>query len=115
MFLVRLLVQGGMLGTLRIVGRLLLDGRVPLGLKLIPLAAIVYLLSPIDLIPDFLGIRGRLDDLVALLLAPLLFLGLAPRKVVAEQAERVNERRQSRKQRHKRVIEGSYRRIDGDQ
>ncbi len=50
-------------------GRLLVDGRVPLGLKLLlPLGALVYWLVPIDLMP-FLPF----DDIAILLLAVRLF------------------------------------------
>lgn len=45
--------------------RLLRDERVPLGAKAIAVAGVGYLLSPIDLIPDFLlGPIGFLDDLL---------------------------------------------------
>ncbi len=45
------------------------DGRVPLGAKLLLVGAVAYLLSPIDLVPDFLPIRGRLDDVLVLLIS----------------------------------------------
>lgn len=37
-------------------------------LKWLILAAVVYLLLPFDLIPDFLGVPGRIDDLAAIAL-----------------------------------------------
>jgi uncharacterized membrane protein YkvA (DUF1232 family) len=40
------------------------DNRTPLRAKLVALAAIVYLISPIDLIPDIIPVAGYLDDLV---------------------------------------------------
>lgn len=39
------------------------DRRVPLWKKLAGLFAVVYFLSPVDAIPDFLPILGWLDDL----------------------------------------------------
>ena len=36
----------------RLSWALLLDNRVPLALKIIPLGAVAYVISPIDLIPD---------------------------------------------------------------
>jgi uncharacterized membrane protein YkvA (DUF1232 family) len=39
------------------------DGRVPLWKKLAGLLAVLYFLSPVDAIPDFIPILGWLDDL----------------------------------------------------
>lgn len=43
--------------------RYLRDGRVPLWKKLAGLLAVVYFLSPVDAIPDFIPILGWMDDL----------------------------------------------------
>ena len=43
--------------------RYLRDGRIPLWKKLVGLMAVVYFLSPVDAIPDFIPIVGWLDDL----------------------------------------------------
>jgi uncharacterized membrane protein YkvA (DUF1232 family) len=43
--------------------RYLRDGRVPTWKKLAGLLAVLYFLSPVDAIPDFLPILGWLDDL----------------------------------------------------
>jgi len=40
------------------------DGRTPFYAKVTALSAIIYLISPIDLIPDFIPVAGYLDDLV---------------------------------------------------
>lgn len=53
----------------RLVGRLAKDARVPRRAKLIAAAAAVYALSPLDLVPDFIPVVGRADDLVILVLA----------------------------------------------
>lgn len=55
------------LRELRLLRRLLLDERVPLWQKAIPVAAALYLVSPLDLIPDVLPVIGQLDDLAVLL------------------------------------------------
>jgi uncharacterized membrane protein YkvA (DUF1232 family) len=54
--------------------RLLADPRVPARWKIASALALVYLASPIDLVPDFIPILGQLDDaiLVALVLRGLL-------------------------------------------
>lgn len=45
---------------------LLLDGQTPPQVRLTLLAALTYLLVPLDLIPDFIPAAGFSDDLVAL-------------------------------------------------
>ena len=54
--------------------RLLGDKRVPRNKRLLLVAVIAYLASPIDLIPDFVPIAGQLDDalIVALVLRSVL-------------------------------------------
>lgn len=58
---------------------LLADGRVPLYVKILPVLTLLYLASPIDLIPGVM-----LDDVVLALLALVLIIKLTPRKVVAD-------------------------------
>lgn len=48
-----------------LLGRLLRDSRVPVGSKLLALAGVGYVLSPIDLLPALiLGPAGWVDDLI---------------------------------------------------
>ncbi|MBA2277590.1 MAG: DUF1232 domain-containing protein [Chloroflexia bacterium] len=74
---------------LRLMWRLLRDDRVSPWLKRLgPIGALVYVLSPIDLIPDFfLGI-GQLDDLGVIAVVGVVLVKLmvrfAPPDVVAE-------------------------------
>jgi uncharacterized membrane protein YkvA (DUF1232 family) len=53
-----------------LISRLARDPRVPRRRKLLLLAAVAYLASPIDLVPDFIPVAGQFDDalVVALLL-----------------------------------------------
>lgn len=83
----------------RLVGRLLLDRRVPLKPKLIPMAALVYLVSPIDLVPDLLPLLGQADDLTFLGLALLLFLRACPPHVIRQHTENLRAK----------VVDGKYR------
>ncbi len=101
-------------GIHRLIIRLMLDRRVPFLLKLILPAAIVYIILPIDLVPDFVpfGI-GRIDDLLILLGAGVLFLLLAPRDVLMELAGHPAHRGGSRNPTDGvTVIEGKYRPAD---
>ena len=64
--------------------RLIRDPRVPLWSKAIPVLAVAYVLSPLDLIPDFLIGLGQLDDLGLVFGAMRLFESVTPDYVVAE-------------------------------
>jgi uncharacterized membrane protein YkvA (DUF1232 family) len=68
----------------RLAWRLFWDRRVPMWTKLIPPAALAYLLFPIDLIPDVALGLGQLDDVAVLLIGIKLFIELAPPDVVRE-------------------------------
>jgi uncharacterized membrane protein YkvA (DUF1232 family) len=69
----------------RLCWRLWRDPRVPVSLKGLILAVVIYVLSPIDLIPGFLvPVLGQLDDATLLILGLYLFLRWSPPAVVAE-------------------------------
>ena len=80
---------GQLIQQFRLSWALLLDNRVPWVLKLIPLGAIVYVISPLDLIPDVIPILGQLDDLGILMMALRLFNSMAPADVVDEHINRL--------------------------
>ncbi len=67
---------------LRLAWRLFVDRRVPFGYKLLPLAVLGYILSPIDFIPDVIVGLGQLDDLGLFLLGAQVFTMIAPRAIV---------------------------------
>lgn len=74
----------------RLYWRLLQDPRVRLRWKAALLGACLYVVSPVDLIPDFaLPLLGQLDDLAIFLLAARGFIRNAPREVVLEHLERI--------------------------
>jgi uncharacterized membrane protein YkvA (DUF1232 family) len=69
----------------RLCWRLWRDRRVPRYLKAMVIAALFYVLSPIDLIPEiFVPFIGQLDDATLLLLASYLLIRWSPQKVVSE-------------------------------
>lgn len=77
------------LQQVKLAWNLLLDKRVPLPTKIIPLAAVFYLFSPVDVVPDvFLGL-GQLDDLAILMLGLRVFFELSPDMVVREHLQRL--------------------------
>ena len=102
-----------MTGIPRLIFRLMLDSRVPFRLKLLLPAAIAYIILPIDLVPDFIPLLGRIDDLLALVVAGLMFMLLAPREVLMEASgspQQNGARRDAGK--NGKVIDGEYRRLD---
>lgn len=69
----------------RLIWSLILDKRVNFFLKLLPVAALVYLVSPIDLFPGMvIPIIGALDDAAVIWIGSALFLDLCPETVVDE-------------------------------
>jgi uncharacterized membrane protein YkvA (DUF1232 family) len=99
--------------NLRLAWGLLLDARVPLLTKLIiPGLMALYILSPIDIIPDVLVGLGQLDDLAVLVLAVKLFIELSPREVVQEHLRRLaggGSRPASSSAPEGEVVDGEYR------
>ncbi len=60
--------------------RLLGDPRVDWWSKVLLVVVIAYVVSPIDLVPDFIPIAGQLDDAILVLLAiRILLRGSGPR------------------------------------
>jgi uncharacterized membrane protein YkvA (DUF1232 family) len=69
----------------KLILRLMGDKRVNFLLKLLPVGGLIYLFSPIDLLPDIaLPIIGYLDDAVVIWLCMTLFVALCPDEVVQE-------------------------------
>jgi uncharacterized membrane protein YkvA (DUF1232 family) len=91
------LSSGSLLRTLiahvRLTVRLLREPGVPLLMKMVPALGAVYLISPIDVVPDFLPVLGQLDDLGVILLALETFLKLCPASVVDFHRSALAERR----------------------
>ena len=106
-------------GIPRLLGRLLRDSRVPLRAKLLVLATGVYILSPFDLVPDIIPLHGWIDDVLALLLSSVMFVGMVPGEVMWEHLRGLNSQtppdpRAGKPDRGSDVIDGDYRRVDDD-
>jgi uncharacterized membrane protein YkvA (DUF1232 family) len=69
---------------LAVYRRALQDARTPWAAKVLLGAAIAYVLSPIDLIPDFIPVLGHLDDLLVVPLLVWLALRLIPAAVLRD-------------------------------
>ncbi len=78
--------------TLQLIWRLMSDPRVPILPKLIVPAVLIYVVSPIDLIPDMIPILGQADDVGVIFFGIRFFIEMCPPDVVME---------------HRRALEGS--------
>ena len=74
---------------LRLAGALMRDGRIPLRLRAIPPGLVLYLASPLDLIPDFIPVVGLLDDALVGIVGIGLLVRFTPRSVLDEQITRL--------------------------
>ena len=86
--------QGGalkdLLTKLKLIARLMADRRVPVWIKLLPIGAVAYVLSPLDLVPGAaLPVVGAIDDVAILWLGASAFLEVCPREVVGVRWEGV--------------------------
>ena len=64
------------------------DPRVPWIVKLLTILVIAYVISPVDIIPDFIPVLGLLDEIILVPVALSLIMRLMPAEVIREyQAE----------------------------
>jgi uncharacterized membrane protein YkvA (DUF1232 family) len=68
----------------RLLVELMLDRRVSTTRKAIVGVALAYVVSPVDLVPDFVPIISRLDDFAALVVSLDLLLEGVPKEVMIE-------------------------------
>lgn len=77
---------------LKLILRLIADRRVNFFLKLLPVAALAYVISPVDLAPGIaLPVIGALDDAAILWLSSYLFVEFCPPKVVQEHLKELTQ------------------------
>jgi uncharacterized membrane protein YkvA (DUF1232 family) len=77
---------------IKVFFRLMKDRRVPWYAKAMPCLAIAYIISPIDIIPDFLvPIIGGLDDLIAIFLGFRGLVSLTPKQIIDEHLSRIDQ------------------------
>ncbi len=80
----------------KLVFRLLLDRRINPLIKLIPIAAVIYLISPFD-------IPGPVDDVAILWAGSYFFIELCPPEIVQEHVDALES-----------VVEGEFREVTDD-
>lgn len=99
---------------LRLVWRLTFDKRVSIFLRMLLPLAILYILSPIDLLKDRIPIVGRFDDLLVLGLAALFLTKLAPKHVVDELSGPSIRKDRPEDKDPSKVVDGSSRIVDDE-
>jgi uncharacterized membrane protein YkvA (DUF1232 family) len=60
------------------------DPRTPLAVRILALGLLAYVLSPIDLIPDFIPVLGLVDELILVPIGLWVLIRLIPPAVMAE-------------------------------
>ena len=97
---------------LRLIWRLTWDKRVNIVLRALVPLAIIYVLSPLDLIRDRVPIIGRFDDVVIFGLAVLLLTKLAPQRLVDEHMGKPPASDRPEDKDPSKVVDGSSKLID---
>jgi len=80
----------------RLYWRLFRDRRVSILPKALLVLTLVYVISPFDVIPDFIPVIGEMDDVVVVLSVLWLFIRLCPPEVVREIVHDVATRAEAR-------------------
>jgi uncharacterized membrane protein YkvA (DUF1232 family) len=80
----------------RLYWRLFRDGRVPILAKAVLVLACVYVVSPLDVVPDFIPVIGEMDDLTMVIVGLWLFVRLCPPHVVREHTDAIVARSRAR-------------------
>lgn len=86
--------------------RLFKDKRTPLISKLMLVAAVIYLLSPVDFIPDFIPFAGFVDELIIIPLIFYLSTLFIPKDVVEDNRRIVKGSSKVKKAKFENVQEG---------
>lgn len=68
----------------KLLGKMMTDGRVPMAEKALFVGAIVYVISPLDFIPDVFPFIGQVDDLYVVALVLLRLINHTDEAVVRE-------------------------------
>jgi len=102
--------------TGRLALRLVRDPRVPTAAKLLFGATVLYMLSPIDIVPDWIPVLGQADDLVVLMAGLNLFLRACPKWLVEEHEDALGTVRDDRQpspmgSRRGQTVDGDFQRI----
>jgi uncharacterized membrane protein YkvA (DUF1232 family) len=101
---------------LRLVWRLLRDRRVSVFTKIIPLLALIYLVSPYDLVGDRIPILGQFDDLIVVGILLLLFIAASPAEVVADLTigKKIRDMKEQQEKKDGKTVDAEIRYVDDE-
>ena len=108
----RLLPKAIKLGVL--VWRLLFDKRLSIFIRALVPLALLYIISPFDLIKDRIPVLGRFDDLIVIGLALLFLIKLAPKSVVDEHMGVIPKSNRPEDNDPDKVVDGTSKVIDDE-
>src|SRR5438445_2196419 len=80
------------LDKISLAGSLISDDRIPIAPRIIALALVLYIASPVDLIPDFIPLIGYVDDILIVIVGAGLLLRSIPPRIIEEHVARYEER-----------------------
>ena len=92
-FLARPALLRTLLSRLRLAARLLREPLTPFTVKALAALPILYVVSPVDFLPDLIPVLGQLDDIGVVLLALEAFLGLVPQHLLEYHRRAIEEGR----------------------
>jgi uncharacterized membrane protein YkvA (DUF1232 family) len=84
------------LDKISLAGALFADDRIPIAPRIIALALVLYIASPIDLLPDFIPVIGYFDDILIVIVGAGLLLRSVPRYILEEHVGRYEEKQEHR-------------------
>jgi len=86
----QLSMLSAMMDQIRLVWFLLTDGKVSMLTKAIIPVALLYVISPIDFIPDVILGLGQLDDLGVIMVGLAMFVRMCPPELVQYYKDQLN-------------------------
>lgn len=78
---------------LSVYNALLSDVRTPVRAKILPIVAVLYLISPIDFIPDILPVIGQMDDVTLIVTLLWMAIRAIPKPLYREYEKKQKEER----------------------
>lgn len=91
---------------LRLVIKLVQDPQVPGLLKLIPFLPLLYVIFPMDFIPDLIPGLGQMDDIGAIILGLEMFIRMVPQHLVSKYDGNASTQTNANN-----VVDGEYREV----
>ena len=111
-----LALVGALLSRVRLTWRLMREPAVAIFAKSLPLLAMLYVIFPLDFVPDLIPVLGQLDDLGVIVIAIEAFVHLCPPEAVAFHRDAIAFGRKYapmlRPEEAGRVIDAEFRRDD---